>query len=284
MLAVLEAINKSTEYLDGKGIESARMNAELLLADILKCKRLDLYLMYDRPLKNDELNRYREFVRRRSTFEPLQYITGTVEFYGLELNITPAVLIPRPETEFLVESVISSVNKEDKLQILDIGSGSGNISCALAVNLPNSYVTGIEISGEAISVANSNLKNYNLDERVHFFNGDIFKINEENYTDFDVVVSNPPYVSKQDYSTVQREIKEYEPDFAVTDFSDGFKFYKKIINLAMSLLKSRGKIFFEIAQGQSAKINELMIQNEFKEISMIEDYQKIIRVICGVKN
>jgi release factor glutamine methyltransferase len=135
MLAVLEAINKSTEYLDGKGIESARMNAELLLADILKCKRLDLYLMYDRPLKNDELNRYREFVRRRSTFEPLQYITGTVEFYGLELNITPAVLIPRPETEFLVESVISSVNKEDKLQILDIGSGSGNISCALAVNL-----------------------------------------------------------------------------------------------------------------------------------------------------
>jgi len=283
MLTVLHALNKSTDYLEQKGIESPRMNAELLLADILKCKRLELYLMYDRPLTEKELTEYREYLKRRSTFEPAQYIIGTVEFYGLEFKVSPAVLIPRPETEILVESVINFVNKEDKLRIMDIGSGSGNISIAIAVNLANAYVTGIEVSESAIKIAEENLKKYNCNKRVSFLNCDILSVNRDELTDFDIIVSNPPYVSKEDYGKVQKEILNYEPNIAVTDFYDGFKFYREIISLAAQILKPDGKIFLEIAQGQSKKINEIMKENNFKDVSIVQDYQKIDRVIYGVK-
>ena len=283
MLAVLHALNKSTDYLAKKGVESPRMNAELLLADILKCKRLELYLMYDRPLTEIELTKYREYLKRRSTFEPTQYIIGTVEFYGLEFNVSPAVLVPRPETEILVETVINSVNKEDAFQIMDIGSGSGNISIAIAVNLPNANVTGIEISESAITIAKENLKKYDCGERVSFLMFDVLSVSKSELPDIDIIVSNPPYVSKEDYGKVQKEILNYEPDIAVTDFYDGFKFYRKIISLAAQLLKHNGKIFLEIAQGQSKKINGIMKENNFEEISIIQDYQKIDRVIYGVK-
>lgn len=283
MLTVLDVLNKSTDYLNKKGIESPRMNAELLLADILKCKRLELYLMYDRPLTEKELTEYREYLKRRSTFEPAQYIIGTVEFYGLEFKVSPAVLIPRPETEILVEAVINSVNKEDELRIMDIGSGSGNISIAIAVNLPNAFVTGIEISESAIKVAEENLKKYDLNKRVSFLNYDILSVNRDEHSDFDIIVSNPPYVSKADYGKVQKEILNYEPDIAVTDFDDGYKFYREIISLSAQILKPNGKIFLEIAQGQSKKISEFMKENNFKEISIVQDYQKIDRVIYGVK-
>jgi release factor glutamine methyltransferase len=283
MLTVLDVLNKSTEYLEKKGIESPRMNAELLLADILKCKRLELYLMYDRPLTEKELTEYREYLKRRSTFEPAQYIIGTVEFYGLEFKVSPAVLIPRPETEILVETVINSAAKEDELQIMDIGSGSGNISIAIAVNLPNAYVTGIEISESAIVVAEENLKKYDLNKRVSFLNYDILSLNRDEFSDFDIIVSNPPYVSKEDYGKVQKEILNYEPNIAVTDFHDGYKFYREIISLTAQVLKPNGKIFLEIAQGQSKKISEFMKESNFKEISIVQDYQKIDRVIYGVK-
>ena len=283
MLAVLHALNKSTVYLAKKGVESPRMNAELLLADVLNCKRLELYLMYDRPLTEIELTKYREYLKRRSTFEPTQYIIGTVEFYGLEFNVSPAVLIPRPETEILVETVINSANKEDALQIMDIGSGSGNITIAIAVNLPNTNIMGIEISESAITIAKENLKKYSCNERVSFLKFDVLSVSKSELPDIDIIVSNPPYVSKEDYGKVQKEILNYEPDIAVTDFYDGFKFYRKIISLAAQLLKHNGKIFLEIAQGQSKKINEIMKEHNFKEISIVQDYQKIDRVISGVQ-
>jgi release factor glutamine methyltransferase len=283
MLTVLNALNKSTHYLEKKGIESPRMNAELLLADILNCKRLELYLMYDRPLTEKELTEYREYLKRRSDFEPLQYIIGTVEFYGLEFKVSPAVLIPRPETEILAETVINSVNKEDELHIMDIGSGSGNISIAVAENLPNVYVTGIEISKPAILIAEENLKKYNCNKRVSFLNYDILSVNRDELPDIDIIVSNPPYVSREDYGKIQKEILIYEPDIAVTDFYNGFKFYRKIIYLAAQILKPNGKIFLEIAQGQSQKINEILNENNFKEICIVKDYQKIDRVIYGAK-
>ena len=283
MLTVLDALNKSTEYLEKKGIESPRMNAELLLADILMCKRLELYLMYDRPLTEKELTEYREYLKRRSTFEPAQYIIGTVEFYGLEFKVSPAVLIPRPETEILVETVINSVRKEDELRIMDIGSGCGNISIAIALNLAKANVTGIEISESAIAVAEENLKIYDLIQRVSFLNYDILSVNRNEFSDFDIIVSNPPYVSKEDYGKVQKEILNYEPDIAVTDFHDGYKFYREIISLAEQKLKPNGKIFLEIGQGQSQKISEFMNENNFKEIFIVQDYQKIDRVIYGVK-
>lgn len=284
MLTILDVITKSTEYLDRKGIESPRANAEILLANILNCKRLELYLMYDKPLRDSELNNYREYLKRRGNYEPIQYITGSVEFYALELKVTPAVLIPRPETEILVEEIIDSVKIDEELFILDIGSGCGNISIALAENLPGVHVTGIDISKDAIMIAHYNLEKYQLSERVNFVNGDILKTNANDFSNYDIIVSNPPYVSQKDYLNVQKEILNFEPEIAVTDYSDGYKYFEKIITLASEILKRGGKLFFEMGQGQSKKINELLMKNNFKEIHVIKDYQKIDRVISGVKS
>ena len=283
MITVLEAINLSTHYLNEKGVESPRTNAEFLLADILQCKRLNLYLSFDRPLSEIELQKYRELIKRRGKFEPLQYIIGKVEFYGLDLKVNPSVLIPRPETELLVENVLNQFPKEQKLIILDIGSGSGNIAIALAVNLPSSKIVSTDVSEEALLVAKENSERHNVSERIKFVKHNILKNDLSNFPMFDVVVSNPPYVSKESYLTLQKEIKNFEPAVAVTDNKDGFTFYREISSKVSVKLKENGKLFFEVAQGQSEEIIEIMTQNNFRNIRVIKDYQNIDRVLFGEK-
>ena len=284
MLTVLECINKSADYLAAKGVESARTNAELLLGHLLKCNRLDLYLKFDQPLSENEIELYREFLKRRGMFEPLQYIIGSVEFYGLKIKVTPSVLIPRPETELLVETVINSVDKEDELNILDIGCGSGNISVALAANFPNSIVTGIDISADAIKIAKENAGLHNLSSRINFSLKDILKDVSFDSKKFDIIVSNPPYVSEMDFEKVQPEIKNYEPDVAVTDHSDGFVFFRKISRISDKILRQQGMLFFEVAVNQSDHVKKILLNNGFENINIVKDYQNIERIIYGIKN
>jgi len=281
MITVLESINLSTQYLNEKGIESPRTNAELLLADILVCKRLELYLSFDRPLSEVELQKYREHIKRRGSFEPLQYITGQVEFFGLELKVNPSVLIPRPETELLVENILNQFPKEKKLIILDIGCGSGNIAIALAVHLPETKIVATDVSAEALKVAEENSERHKVSERIKFVKHNILKNDLNNFPIFDIVVSNPPYVSKESYSSLQKEIKDFEPGIAVTDESDGYSFYRTISEKAYAKLKEDGKLFFEVAQGQSVEVKDIMAKNNFKNIRVIKDYQSIDRVIFG---
>ena len=281
MLTVLEAINLSTEFLGKRNIESPRINAELLLAHTLSCKRLDLYLSYDRPLNEDEVNIYREFIRRRSKYEPLQYIIGKVEFFGLEFIVNPSVLIPRQETEILVETIINSFKKEDNLKILDIGVGSGNISVSVAKHLHNSKITATDISEQALATAKNNAEMNSVSEKINFINHNILKddLNEE----FDIIVSNPPYISEKEFPELKDELKVYEPKSALTDFSDGLNYFKVISSKAKSLLKNNGKIFFEVGQGQSEDVEKILRENNFKEILIVKDYLKIDRVISGEK-
>ncbi len=150
MLTVLESLELSSQFLEKKGIESARMNAELLLAHILECKRLDLYLRFNQPLNKIETDTYRDYITRRGNFEPYQYIVGDVEFYGLKFFVDKNVLIPRQETEILIDTIIEKYQKEEELKILDIGTGSGNIPISLAMNLPESKVISIDVSQDAI--------------------------------------------------------------------------------------------------------------------------------------
>lgn len=282
MLTVLESINLSTDYLEKKGIESARTNAELLLASILKCKRLDLYMAFNRPLSNDEKIKYRDIISRRGKFEPLQYIVGDVEFYGITLKVNNSVLIPRHETEILIEEIINSIKNEDKIKILDIGTGSGNIALALAKNLPNAEIIGIDISEDAIQLAKNNAELTDLTSRVKFSKFDIFDYEESNVKEqFDIIVSNPPYVSDEEYTTLQKEIVEYEPSIAITDNSDGYKFYEYITNLSKALLKKGGSLYYEIGKGQSEKVMNIMEQNSFIKIKVKKDYADIDRVISG---
>jgi len=282
MLTVLEAITLSTEYLGKKEIESPRINAELLLAHALNCKRLDLYLSYDRPLSEEEVKIYREFVRRRSKSEPLQYIVGKVEFYGLKFNVNPSVLIPRQETEILVETIINSINnKEVDLKILDIGVGSGNISVSIAKHLPNAIITATDVSEQALETAKLNTEMNQVTERITLIKHNILtdNLNEE----FDIVVSNPPYISEEEFPNLKDELKAYEPKNALTDFSDGLNYYKVISFKAKKVLKNNGKIFFETGQGQSEDVKNILKENNFSEISVTKDYLKIERVISGVK-
>ena len=284
MLTVLESLNLSTDYLQKHGIVSPRINAELLLSSILNCKRLDLYLAFDKPLSDDEQEKYRNFLKRRGKFEPLQYITGSVEFYGIEIKVNPSVLIPRAETEILIDTVIEQVKKEDEINILDIGCGSGNISIALAANIPNCKVFGTDISKVALKISMENAEANGVKNKIEFYQKDILTDDFSDLPKMDVIVSNPPYISEEKFAMLQNEIKFFEPNIAVTDFSDGYKFYRAISERAKQLLKPGGKIFFELSENQHIKVKETMEANGIKEIKINKDYLNIERVIYGVLN
>ncbi len=280
MLTVLESLKLSTEYLEKKGIESARLNAELLLAEILNCKRLDLYLKFDQPLKENEVDIYREWISRRGKFEPLQYIIGKVEFFGLQFKVTRDVLIPRSETEILVEEVINFAKDKSGLKILDIGTGSGNIPIALAKNLTNAEIISVDVSTKAIEVAKENALLNSVESKVEFILSDINHFKIETGL-FDIVISNPPYVSAEEYPSLQKEIVEYEPSIALTDSNDGLDFYRTIAEKSKSFLKKEGKIFFEIGKEQFDDVEKILLKNNFLNIKITKDYQQIERVISG---
>lgn len=280
-LTVLEAVQLSTGYLEEKGIESPRLNAELLLANILNCKRLDLYLMFERPLNEEEIQTYREYIARRGKYEPLQYILGEVEFYGIKLKVSKDVLVPRPETELLVEEAIKLSSDNNVKSIIDIGSGSGNIAISLAKSLNGVKVTSIDMSSSAIKVAEANAEFNVVNDKIEFIVSGIEEY--RTHQQFDLIVSNPPYVSERDYSSLQKEILEYEPLESVTDKSDGYKFYRLISERSRDLLKSGGFLLFEMAAGQSEKIKSILERNNFSDIKIVKDYQNIDRVIIGKK-
>lgn len=280
MITILEAIKLSTEYLDKKNVESPRANAEILLSEILKVKRLDLYLSFDKPLTDSEINLYREAIKKRGMRIPLQYIVGQVDFYGLKIMVNENVLIPRPETELLVEKIIGEVKNKSELKILDIGSGSGNISLALAKNISDSFVQGIDISPEAVNIANENAK-INLISNVNFLQKDIFEDEIISFGKFDIILSNPPYVSISDYQKLEPELKNYEPKVALTDDDDGLRFYRRIALLLKHLLNSNGKLFLELGAGQFQTIKEIFISSGIQNIKVFKDYQGIDRIFFG---
>ena len=282
MLTILEAIQLSAEYLDKKGIESPRANAELLLADILNCKRLNLYLSFDKPLSDAETVKYREYIQRRGKFEPAQYITGKTDFYGMDFIIKPNILIPRPETEFLIEAITGQYAKDTSFKILDIGCGSGIISVALAKHYSNAEITSIDINEDALDCAAKNSEKHGVNSRISFMkidilsDADIILLNK-----YDLIVSNPPYVSVEEYNTLQNEIIEFEPKNAITDFKDGYTFYKRIISIAKDKLQENGCLCFEMCKGQSENIKKLLDESNFTDITIVKDLQGIDRIISG---
>jgi len=281
MHTVLELLNLTANFFEQKGIESARLNAELLLADILRCKRLDLYLSFDKPVKEEEVDNYRAFVKRRGNREPLQYILGYVEFYGLTFLVNKNVLIPRQETELLIETILKTTDKEVHLNILDIGTGSGIIAVTLAKHLPNAKIFAVDKSDDAITVAKQNAVAHNVAQQITYLQNDVLKSSLPMDKKIDIIVSNPPYVSLNEFQSLQKEIIVHEPNFAVTDFSDGLTFYREIIESSKNYLNENGKIFFELGAGQSAQVKALFELHNFSSIEIRKDYSNIDRVIKG---
>lgn len=281
---VLDIIKSSTELLAKKNIANPRLNVELMLCEVLDCDRVKLYLDFEKPLTKNELDLYREWFKRRLNHEPLQYITGHAYFYGYRFKVNEHVLIPRQETEILVEKVLEDIKKNPKesLSILEIGTGSGCISIALGKKLDElemKYnIVAIDISKDALDVAAYNLEKIEgSNEKISFVEKDIFEIDTFN-KDIDCIVSNPPYIPYTEFEGLNEEVNKYEPTISLTDYKDGLTFYRKILGLYSSPVIT-GKLFFEIAYNQKKNLENLL--KDFPNImgKFFKDYSDNDRVL-----
>jgi release factor glutamine methyltransferase len=282
---VLSLIQKSTAFFTEKGVGEAKLSAEYLLAHVLRQKRLQLYLRFDQPVAEEELSEYRSLVRRRLSHEPLQYIIGSTEFYGMEYAVNPDVLIPRPETEHLIDVVLDLHKSEllrPDIRILDIGTGSGAIAVTLAAQLKNATVTATDISEAALEVARRNAAAHEVSGRIDFIANDIFDGQiAADATAFDLIVSNPPYIAEAEIATLQPEVRDFEPRIAATDGADGLRFYYRIAERIAELLVPGGLAVVEIGHGQSEAVRGIFKDAGMRDISVQKDYAGIDRVVSA---
>jgi release factor glutamine methyltransferase len=282
----LEILNQAVEKLRLAGIDRPRTNAELLLGAVLNKGKVDLYLDKDRILTSDEIEKFNQYTKERISHRPVQYIIGTVEFFGLEFKVDERVLIPRPETEILVEVVIEQLANRENPKIIDLGSGSGAIAISLAKNVKEAFVYAIDVSRDALDVAKENAIKNKMENQIEFLRGDLFEPlkNKNLEGQIDCVVSNPPYVSKDELESLPREIKDYEPSVALESEKDGLSFHKKIIENSVDFLKKGGVLVLEVAFGQAGKVADLIRQSEnYNNIEIIKDLSGIDRVVKAVK-
>jgi release factor glutamine methyltransferase len=253
MLSLLEVLNRTVDFLEKRGVEQPRLDAELILAHALGLKRLDLYLQFERPLNEQELEAIRPLVKRRSRREPLQYILGEVDFFNLSLKVDSRALIPRPETEELAER-LSRAFPSGPSRILDLGCGSGALGLALARAFPEARVTLTDLSAEALTLARENAERLGLVSRIHFFNTSWFAGVDGI---FDLVVSNPPYLSAAELSTVAPELARYEPGPALSPGPTGLEALEAILHGARGFMTERGVLALETGVGQHAALEAL---------------------------
>ncbi len=274
---VIDLIKWGEQYFKENGFSVPRREIELLLQDILDCSRVDLYLRFEEPLPNTQLVKLRNWVQRRKKREPIQYITGKAGFYNLILTVTPDVLIPRPESERLIEVILETVDKNADISILDVGTGSGCLALALGYELPNVKVAGIDKSAKAIEIAQVNAVDLKI-KNVSFSQIDLFEFNIE--YKYDILVSNPPYIPKQDIESLMPEVKNFEPISSLTDLNDGLNFYRKISEISTNLINKDGWLFLEVGLGDHPKTAmELFLNKKFKNVELIKDYNNDNRVL-----
>lgn len=282
---ILSLIQWSETYLAEKGIESPRLNAELMLASALSCDRIDLYTRFDRPLVREELDRYKALLRRRVKHEPLQYILGHVDFYGRRFLVRPGVLIPRPETEHIVEVTLALMKKTgiQSPRILDVGTGSGCIAITLAAEIESAAVTAIDVSTEALKIAAKNVGQYSMNGNITVREVDILDTGTEipGAGEYDFVVSNPPYIPRNEWDLLAEEIRLYEPKYALTDEADGFTYIKRLAALAPGLLKKDGWLICEIGYNQFENAKLIFSSRGACEIQCWNDLSGIQRIIGG---
>lgn len=275
---VLKVIQWTTEYLRSKGIKQPRADAEVLLAHVLGVERVQLYLKFDKPLSGEELARYRSLIRRRSAYEPTQYITGKQEFWSLDFEVTPAVLIPRPETEVIVEKALDIAGQRPTL-VLDLGAGSGAISVALAHERQGIRVVAADKSWPAISVARRNALRNGVAGQIYFTVMDLFEALEARPL-FDIIVSNPPYISDAEFLDLAPEIANYEPQVALRGGGRrGLAVIKNILEQFEAHLKPQGSLLMEIGLGQAEILESAMPGNWAARFEFIKDYSGVRRVL-----
>ncbi len=297
---IREALSWAEEYLAGYNVPDAKIEAEYLLAHALDCKRTELYLNHANNLSYNVLQEFIDFVERRIKREPSQYIIGEQEFWGLPFKVTRDVLIPRSETELIVEEAIKTVSSgqwtvasknirnnssptsDHSPLILDLCTGSGCIAVSLAKEIPGCKVYAIDISGKALAVAMENAEKHDVAGRITFLQGDMFEPLNGLNIKADIIVSNPPYISKDEMKKIEPEISQYEPAGALYGGDDGMDFYKRIIAESPAYLAKGGYLMLEMGYGQAEEIRQLM-EVSFENIDIKKDFAGIDRVIKAQK-
>lgn len=283
-VTVLEAIQRSTEFLDRKGVDSPRLQAELLVAHVLQMPRMKLYLNFARALAAGEVEGCRELVRRRGTREPLQHILGTAVFCGLELEVNRAVLIPRPETESLAELGWQFLNhrvagdRAAAVEALDFGTGSGCLAITLAVKCPAARVMALDVSAEALSVAGRNVARHGVGDRVECIEGDgLAAVPAERR--FDLIISNPPYIPSAEIAGLQPEVRDFDPRLALDGGADGLESYRLLARDAGSLLRTGGHMMLEIGDGQAEALCALFTEAGWTVEAVHNDLHRRPRIL-----
>jgi release factor glutamine methyltransferase len=291
---VLAILRRTAAYFQEKDVSEPRASAEVLLAHALGITRLDLYLKHDQPLTPEELSRFRDLVKRRADGEPVAYLTGHKEFWSLDFTVSPAVLIPRPETEILVEAVLEAMresgqgpqptkNQKPKTKNhfwgLEIGVGSGAVVTVLAKELPDMSWIGLDLSHEALNVARKNARRHEVEERIHFLQGNLFT-GLKPVPRFALIVANLPYVSEPEWQTLPRDIRFYEPKEALVGGVDGLALLKPMAREAHRYLKPGGWLALEVGPGQAEIISELLEKvGAYDRLEVVRDFQGINRVV-----
>lgn len=273
---VLKILKWTTDYFAGKDIDSARLEAELLLAATLELDRVGLYVNFERPLDSGELTAFRERVRRRALREPLQYILGEAEFWSLVFKVSPAVLVPRADTEILVEEALNRI--EGAARVLDVGTGSGAIAIALAHEKPEIQMTALDCSEPALDVARSNARCHGVEERINFYNGDLAMLPSG---PFEMIVSNPPYIPTTDWEKLTPEVRDHEPRLALDGGDDGLRAYRQLADQVGNILIPGGWLLVEVGIDQATSVRDLFEASGLVEVGWRDDYAGIPRVVMG---
>jgi release factor glutamine methyltransferase len=284
-MTVLEILNWSTRTLRDHRIENPRLNAELLLARVLNLSKEELYAAFNGQFKKEEKEALERLIERRISGEPLQYILGHQEFWSIDFKVDPRVLIPRPETELLVEQSVSTLSEASLVQtpfVLEIGTGSGAIAISLAKEVRDIFIAATDISREALLLAKENAKSAGVLHRISFVNADLlgpFRYLRDQEP-FDLIVSNPPYIDRSEIQRLAREIRDYEPIAALDGGEDGMEFYRRIISQAPSYLRRGGWLLLEVGEGQGEKVaDQLERSGYFLRPQLLPDLSGIKRVV-----
>lgn len=284
---IQKLLNWITSYFTEKDIDSPRLSAELILCNVLALERIELYTHFDKAVEQQQLAQLRAIVKRGVEHEPIAYLVGRCEFYSLDIKVTRDTLIPRPETELLAEHAIEYLRTLDRPQYMcDLCTGSGCVAAAVAVGVPNAKIIATDICDKALAVADENMTAHKLNERVHLLCGDLFEpvIEGLDQTQFDLIVSNPPYIATDEYENLEKNVKDYEPELALHAGVDGLDVYKRIIEQSPEHLKPNARLMMEIGYTQGDAIRELLENSDaFMDITIEKDFAKNDRIVTATK-
>jgi release factor glutamine methyltransferase len=282
-VTVLEIIQRSADFLAKKGVDSPRLTSELLLAHLLNTERLKLYLDFNKVLAPSQVETMRQLVKRRGNREPLQHIVGYACFCGLAIKVTGAVLIPRPETELLAELGWKFLNECSAPRFLDFGTGSGCIAIALAMNCAAATGVAVDKSDAALAIARENATAHNVMDRLEFAIGeDLNRLPPKEK--FDLIISNPPYIPTGDITTLQEEVRKFDPKLALDGGKDGLDFYRLLAAQGSPLLRPKGKLMVEFGDGQADPISAILTSHNWIVEKIFDDYSDRQRILSARPN